>query len=106
MIKLCRLNTGETVVGKVDEDKGKLENVLLLQAQPDPTGQGIRMGIAPYWAPYSRAEANIDIDKIVADTDADPQLRDQYMQITTGIVTATPADLKNIGGQPIPFPGK
>jgi len=102
-VKLCRLVTGETVVGKLVEET--LVNCLLLQAVPEPGSNAIRMGISPYWAPYSRDEADIPASSIAVQTIADPQLLEQYMQITSTIIPATPADLKNITGQQIQFPG-
>jgi len=93
-IRLCRIVTGETIVGKqVDKE---IKNCLLIQAMPMPDGQQIRMGISPYLIPYSRSEANIKLEHCVVNVDADPELARQYQQITSGIVSATPGDLKNL----------
>jgi len=99
-IRLCRIVTGETIVGnQVDKE---IKNCLLIQAMPMPDGQQIRMGISPYLIPYSRSKANIKLEHCVVNVDADPELVKQYQQIVTGIVTATPNDLKNI----VQFPPK
>ena len=106
-IKLCKLVTGEVVVGK--EDGLVIKNVLMLMAMPDPATNQVRMSISPYWAPYTREEADIEITFCVTRTPADPELTAQYQQITSGIITAKPGDLPNLvgpGGQPISnFPG-
>jgi len=99
-IKLCKLVSGEMIVGR--QVRTIIKNCLLIHAMPSPDGQQIRMGISPYMAPYTRAEANIDEKFCVVITDADPELVNQYQQITTGIVTAKPNDLKNL----VPFPPK
>jgi len=94
-IKMCRLVTGETIVGKRVEDV--IEDCLLLQAMP-VEGNQVRMGISPYWAPYSKEKANINIDSVMLEEIADSELAAQYQQITSGIVSATPGDLTAMKG--------
>ena len=101
-IKLSKLVSGEVVVGYLNDETDILENCLALQAMPAPDGHGIQMGISPYMAPYSPEKSNIEKQYRIVTINADPQLAAQYQQITTGIVTATPGDLKNIVGFPGP----
>ena len=100
-IKLSKLVSGEVVVGELNTD-GILKNCLALQAMPTQDMQRIQMGISPYLAPYTQASADIESQFRIVTIDADPALAAQYQQITTGIVTASPGDLKNL----IQFPGK
>lgn len=105
-IKLCRLVTGETVVG---EENGELiKNILGLHAMPNPQQpQQVNMSITPYWIPFSRENADIEKRHCVSIIPADAELASQYRQITSGITMATPSDLKNMtqgGPGPIPFP--
>jgi|GEM_PF-3850348 len=109
-IKLGKLMSGETIVGRLNNDETELENCLLLQAMPAPDGQGLRIGIAPFWSPFSDDKANIELNKLICSPiDANEQLIGQYMQITSGITMATPGDLKNMtsgNSGPIPFQKK
>jgi len=101
-VKLCKLVTGEVVVGK--EDDGIIKNILMLMAMPDPATNQVRMSISPYWAPYTREEADVNTSFCVTKVTADPELTAQYQQITSGIVTASPGDMNslvNAAGGPI-----
>lgn len=91
-IKLCKLVTGEVVVGKLVDNK--LEECLALQAVP-VSEREIKMGISPYFSPYSQAPIHIDIQFCMVITDADPELCNQYSQITSGISIVKPGDFNN-----------
>ena len=82
-IKICRIVTGETIVGKRVGDV--ITDCLLLQAMPIE-GNQVKMGISPYWAPYCKDKADIHIDHCMIENVADPELASQYQQITSELL--------------------
>lgn len=86
-IQICRLTSGDIVVGSMNEE-GNLFKVMFLSIMPIP-GKENQLGInlASPLAPFSDKPAEkIDKGQIIMSVDADEHLSQNYMEITSGII--------------------
>jgi len=79
--------SGEFCIGKLNESKNEIENVIILQ--PVPTQEGIKLSLMPFFAPFSETkEVFISLDKVVTFIEAPEELKKAYLQVTSNIVIA------------------
>ncbi len=86
-IRLFKLVTGETVIGKWAADGLKITAVASLQNAPAQQGNGMQLVILPYGYPFETAFiAEIDTKHIIFQHPVIPEeLKTKYLEILTNI---------------------
>ena len=97
-IRLVKLINGETVLGKWDEDAGKLVDVALLQTIPSQ--QGVQMLLLPFGYPFeTEVGGEIDGAHVLYQFKKFPdELKTRYLEATSNLTLSTASDLKTLSG--------
>ena len=96
-IKLVKLVTGDTVLGKYNEDQKELESVAMLQTVP--TQQGVQMILLPFGYPFEETfDAKIAYTHVLYEYKKCPEdLEKKYLEATSNITIASGSTLQNMG---------
>ncbi len=95
-IRLVKLINGETVLGKWDEEAGKLTDVALLQTIP--AQQGVQMLLLPFGYPFeTEVGGEIDLKNVLYQFKKYPdELKTRYLEATSNLTLSTAGDLKTL----------
>lgn len=98
-IKLAKLVTGETVIGKNEE--GKIKEPAIIQTVPGQ--QGVQIMLVPYGYPFeSEMGGEISTEHIIYTYEKCPQeLENKYVEAASNLTMASASalnDLDNMGG--------
>lgn len=104
-IRLVKLINGETVLGKWDEDAGKITDVALLQTLPTQQG-GVQMLLLPFGYPFeTEVGGEIALSHVLYEYKKIPEeLKTKYLEATSNLTLSTAGDLKNLSN--LAAPGK
>lgn len=96
-IKLVKLVSGDTVIGKYSEQSNMLESVAMLQTVP--TQQGVQMILLPFGYPFEETfDAKIAQIYILYEYKKCPEdLENKYLEATSNITIASGSTLQNMG---------
>jgi hypothetical protein len=103
-IKLVKLINGDMVLGKWDENEGKLKDPAVLQTFPTQQG-GVQMALLPFGYPFDQEiEGEIDKEHIMYWYKNLPDdLKNKYMEAASNLTISSASDLQNLqqqfGGQ-------
>lgn len=93
-VRLVKVVTGETVIGKFTEDK--IEDPAIIQTIP--TEQGVQMMLLPYGYPFDQEMGGeISMEHVMFLYKSCPaELEKKYLETATNLTLATGATLKNL----------
>lgn len=88
-IRLCKLITGELVIGRQNDDNNTLDKVFTIAIRQQ--GNQVLPTLMPYFTPFSERDVSIDLNYVVAYIDAESEQRleglvDKYRELTLGFV--------------------
>jgi len=83
-IKLYRLTTGETVIGR---DDGKtIKDAYMVRVIPKSQTE-VQTVMSPFFAPLSDKKVDIDMEKLlVTSIIANDEISQKYIQVTSGLI--------------------
>ena len=98
-IRLVKLINGETVLGKCDEDAGKITDVALLQTLPTQQG-GVQMLLLPFGYPFeTEIGGEVALTHVLYEFKKFPdELKTRYLEATSNLTLSTAGDLKTLSG--------
>jgi hypothetical protein len=95
-IRLVKLITGDMVLGKIDENQGKIQDPAVLQTVP--TQQGVQMMLLPFGYPFeNEIGGEIEMRHVIYEYKNFPEeLKSKYMEASSNLTISSQADLKNL----------
>ena len=96
-IRLVKIVTGDMVLGKWDEQQGKLTDLAMLQMVPTQQG-GVQMLLLPFGYPIDNEIAGeIDSRHILYTYKNLPEdLKNKYLEASSNLTISSASDLKNL----------
>lgn len=97
-VQVLKLITGETVVGLYTlKDNGEhyLKNPVLLYLGRDKNGNP-NMNYAPYVPLFAKYEATFKPQHVLCDGPAEPETKNNYIHMTTGLVQGSEEELRDL----------
>jgi hypothetical protein len=82
-IKIYRLITGETVIGKDDGEEIKDAYMMRLVQKSETEVQTI---MTPYFAPLSDKKVNIKLSSVLTSVEVNEEISQKYQQVTSNII--------------------
>ena len=100
-IQLVKLITGDMVIGKINEEQGKLKDPATLQTIPNQQGS-VQMALLPFGYPFdNEIEGEISLEHVIYRYKNMPDdLKNKYLEASSNLTLSTPNDLQNLGGTP------
>lgn len=98
-IQLVKLITGDMVIGKIDEQGGKLKDPATLQTIPNQQGN-VQMALLPFGYPFdNEIEGEISLEHVIYRYKNMPEdLKNKYLEASSNLTLSTPTNLQNLGG--------
>jgi len=95
-VRMAKLIDGEIVIGKWDEEAGKVKDPAVLQ--PVPTAQGVQMLLMPFGYPFEmEISGEIDLSCVMYQFKNFPEeLKTKYLEATSNLTLATGGNLRNL----------
>lgn len=99
-IKLVKLVSGDTVIGKYNQETNELESIAMLQTVP--TQQGVQMVLLPFGYPFEEGfEGKVQYTHVLYEYKKCPEdLESKYIEATSNITIASGSTLQNMGNIP------
>ena len=96
-IRLVKLINGDMVLGKIDENQGKIINPATVQMMPTQQG-GVQMAILPFGYPFdNEIEGEISTEHIMYHYKNVPDdLKNKYLEAASNLTISSASDLQNL----------
>ncbi len=96
-IRLVKLINGDMVLGKWNEQAGKIEGPAILQTLPTQQG-GVQMALLPFGYPFdTEISGEISTQHVMYEYKNVPaDLKNKYVEASSNLTISSSADLKNL----------
>lgn len=92
-IKIYRLNTGETVIGK-DDGKEIKDAYMMRMVQKSQTE--VQTIMTPYFAPLSDKKVDINLSYVLTSVEVNKEIAQKYQQVTSNIIIPNSNSISNL----------
>jgi hypothetical protein len=96
-IRLVKLINGDMVLGKMDQEQGKIKDPAILQTIPTQQG-GVQMALLPFGYPFdTEIDGEISTQHVMYEYKNLPDdLKNKYMEASSNLTISSSADLQNL----------
>ncbi|MFP4212480.1 MAG: hypothetical protein ACLFRL_00060 [Desulfohalobiaceae bacterium] len=96
-IRLVKLINGDMVLGKMDQEEGKIKDPAILQTIPTQQG-GVQMALMPFGYPFdTEIDGEISTQHVMYEYKNVPEdLKNKYIEASSNLTISSSADLKNL----------
>ncbi|MFW6217053.1 MAG: hypothetical protein ACOC3Y_04435 [Desulfohalobiaceae bacterium] len=96
-IRLVKLINGDMVLGKMDQEEGKIKDPAILQTIPTQQG-GVQMALMPFGYPFdTEIDGEISTQHVIYEYKNVPEdLKNKYIEASSNLTISSSADLKNL----------
>lgn len=96
-IHLVKLISGDMVIGKLDEQEGKIKDPAILQTIPTQQGS-VQMALLPFGYPFdTEIEGEIPLEHVIYRYKNLPEdLKNKYIEASSNLTISSSSDLQNL----------
>ncbi len=96
-IQLVKLINGDMVIGKVNEEEGKIKEPAILQTIPTQQG-GVQMALLPFGYPFdNEIQGEISLEHVIYRYKNMPEdLKNKYLEASSNLTISSASDLQNL----------